>query len=142
MRSLRSRIAALSLFSDNESLEDISTTDLVYLLVPYTLAEAEGRVRTVDPEERIERVARSQVKSCISHTVKTLMFYKQLYRAFVSSLETYGIVPEAERDLQSQAAASVIDAQKRRELKIRQYQKEKEIKTRIQVCSTYNASLL
>ncbi|KAI0718283.1 TAP42-like protein [Fomitopsis betulina] len=116
LRTLRSRISALSLFSDNESLEDISTTDLVYLLVPYTLAEAEGYVRIVDPEERIERAARSQ----------------QLYRAFLSSLETYNVIPELETDLHSQSASSVADAPKRRELKIKQYQKEKEIKTRIQ----------
>ena len=72
----------------------------------------------------------------------TLKVYKQLYRAFLSSLETYVIIPETERALHSQSASSVSDAQKRRQLKIKQYQKEKEIKTRIQVCSIYTAAML
>ncbi|KAH9930760.1 TAP42-like protein [Fomitopsis serialis] len=116
LQTLQSRIAALSLFSENEMLEDVATKDLVYLLVPYVLAEVEGRVRTVDPVERLERARRSQ----------------RLYRVFLASLETYGIVPEAEKALYAQSVSSITDAQKRRELKINQYQKEKEIKTRIQ----------
>ncbi|KAH9843159.1 TAP42-like protein [Rhodofomes roseus] len=116
LRTLQLRTTALSLFSENELLEDIATKDLVYLLVPYALAEALGRVRTVDPEERLDRAVYSQ----------------RLYRTFLSSLETYGIVPEPEKALYTQPASSVADAQKRRELKIKQYQKEKEIKTRIQ----------
>ncbi|KZT71255.1 hypothetical protein DAEQUDRAFT_749958 [Daedalea quercina L-15889] len=117
MRTLQLRVMTLSLFSDNENLEDIATKDLVYLLVPYALAEVEGRVRTVDPKERLECAERSQ----------------RLYRAFLSSLETYDIVPEADRALHSLlASSSVLNAQKRRELKIKQYQQEKEIKTRLQ----------
>ena len=69
LRTLQSRIIALSVFSDNESLEDISTADLVYLLVPYVLAEVEGRVRTVDPEERLERAAHSRVSRIVEMSV-------------------------------------------------------------------------
>lgn len=60
---LRTRIAALSLFSphDSEQLADISTRDLIYLFVPFVLAEAESRVRTTDPSDRLELVARAQV---------------------------------------------------------------------------------
>lgn len=56
----------------------------------------------------------------------------------MSNLETYNIVPEAERALHAQSASSSSDPQKRRELKIKQYQKEKEIKTRIQVYTTHH----
>jgi len=52
LRSLQSRITGLSLFSPNETLEDISTRDLVYLLVPFVFAEVQGRVRTTEREER------------------------------------------------------------------------------------------
>jgi len=113
LRLVHSRVSALSLFSENDMLADIATRDLVYLLVPFVMAEVEGRVRTTEPEERLERVERSQ----------------RYLRAFLSTLETYQIIPESEKALYSLAAG--VDAQKRRESKIRQYQNEKEIRTRI-----------
>ena len=51
----------ISLFSPNETLHDITTRDLVYLFVPYALAEVENRVRTTDPRDRLERIGRAQV---------------------------------------------------------------------------------
>ncbi|KZT09598.1 uncharacterized protein LAESUDRAFT_722561 [Laetiporus sulphureus 93-53] len=116
LRLLQHRTAALSLFSENEVLADISTRDLVYLLVPFVLAEVEDHVRTTDLEERLVRVERVQ----------------RFLRSFLSSLETYQIVPDSEKDLYAKPAASYAEAQKRRESKIRQYKKEKEIKARIE----------
>ena len=51
----------LALFSPNETVEDIATKDLVYLFVPFVLAEVENRARTTDPEERTIRIGRAQV---------------------------------------------------------------------------------
>lgn len=58
---VQSRVAALSLFSPNETIDDISSRDLVYLFVPYVLAEVENKARTVDHTERLERIGRAQV---------------------------------------------------------------------------------
>ena len=60
--ALHKSVAALSLFSPNESLEDISTRDLIYLLVPYVSAEAQERVMTPERSERIVSLNQSQVR--------------------------------------------------------------------------------
>jgi immunoglobulin-binding protein 1 len=61
LATLNDRIAALSLFSPNEQLEDISTTDLIYLIVPYVYAEVQGRVRTTGRDERLLVLGHLQV---------------------------------------------------------------------------------
>ena len=53
---------ALSLFSPSESLEDISTHDIVYLFVPWVYSEVVSRVRTTEREERKETVLAVQVR--------------------------------------------------------------------------------
>ncbi|KAL4244931.1 TAP46-like protein [Abortiporus biennis] len=113
---LSSRINALSLFSPNETLGDISTKNLVYLFVPYVAAEVQNRARTLDPDERMENILRIQ----------------SYYRSFLLTLETYEIIPESDKELYGKPASSVNDPAKRRELKIQQYKFEKELKTRIE----------
>ena len=63
LTTLSSRIQSLSLFSPNDALEDISTKDLIYLLVPFVSAEVKGRLKTVDREERISVLRETQVQS-------------------------------------------------------------------------------
>jgi hypothetical protein len=58
---LNSRIADLSLFSPNETLEDISTRDLVYISIPYIRAEVQNRVRTTHRDERMSNLTQVQV---------------------------------------------------------------------------------
>ncbi|EMD38167.1 hypothetical protein CERSUDRAFT_113322 [Gelatoporia subvermispora B] len=115
LRVVDSRISTLSLFSPNDQLADIATRDLAYLFVPYFVSEVENRVKTTDPEERLERVQRTQ---------------RHLLR-FIQSLDTYEVIPEAEKSLYSQRTSTITDAAKRREVKIKQYQKEKALKTQI-----------
>lgn len=64
---------------------------------------------------------------CPSHTLQ-----KHL-NMFLSSLEAYEIVPEDERTLYDRKPAAVTNPALRRELKIKQYQKEKDLKSRIEV---------
>ncbi|KII89186.1 hypothetical protein PLICRDRAFT_40823 [Plicaturopsis crispa FD-325 SS-3] len=116
LRRLNSRIVSLSLFSPNETLEDIATRDLVFLFVSYVCAEVQGRVRTVNGEERII-------------TLKEAQTY---LRTFLSNLENYNIVPEEERQLHEQKGSAIGDPAMRRETKIKQYKKEKELRTRIE----------
>lgn len=53
LREVHMRIRELVLFSPNESLDDISTRDLVYLTLPYVFAEVENRVRTMERMDRM-----------------------------------------------------------------------------------------
>jgi hypothetical protein len=48
-------------------------------------------------------------------------------------LENYGIIPEEERKLFDRKVAQVADFGKRREMKINQYKKEKDLQARIEV---------
>ncbi|KAJ3555851.1 hypothetical protein NM688_g2349 [Phlebia brevispora] len=113
---VRQRVAALSLFSSNETVADISSRNLVYLFVPYALAEVENRMRTTNPRERLERIGRAQT----------------LLREFISRLEAYHIMSEKEKSLYEQKASDIKDPTKRREFKIKQYKAEKELKGRIE----------
>ncbi|KAJ3715711.1 serine/threonine protein phosphatase PP2A-associated protein [Lentinula raphanica] len=106
LRTLQSRIAGLSLFSPNETLEDISTRDLVYLLVPYVHAQVQDRVKTVSKDERLP----------------SLVLTKNLLLNFLQNLDNYEIIPETQ--LSNPAS--------RRELKIKQYQTEKDLRARIE----------
>jgi hypothetical protein len=117
LRSLNSRITTLSLFSSNEALEDVSTRDLVYLLVPFVSAELEGRVKAPERDERLIHLGMAQ----------------RYLRTFVETLDNYEIVPATERELREKSTLDIRDPAKRRELKIKQYQKEKELRTRIEV---------
>ncbi|PIL24318.1 hypothetical protein GSI_14071 [Ganoderma sinense ZZ0214-1] len=116
LRQCSSRVAKLSLFSANEQLVDIPTRDLVYILVPYVLSEVLSRVRAPDPEERIDLVS----------TVKRYL------ESFVRYLELYEVITEEDKELHGRSPSSVTDPAKRRELKIKQYKREKDIKARIE----------
>ncbi|KAI0070690.1 hypothetical protein K474DRAFT_1669813 [Panus rudis PR-1116 ss-1] len=113
---LKARITELHLFSPNETLGDIATKDLVYLFVPYVLAQISNRMRITDREERIDHIQR-------------VLSYFQGYDL---TLENYDIVPNDEKGLYAKHASSVRDPAKKRELKIQQFKKEKELKSRIQ----------
>jgi immunoglobulin-binding protein 1 len=58
-------------------------------------------------------------------------------RHFISTLENYDVVPRTERELHEKSAPSISNAAARRELKIKQYQKENALRTRIQVRIIY-----
>ncbi|KAI0094052.1 TAP42-like protein [Irpex rosettiformis] len=116
---LRNRVIALSLFSphSSETLSDIPSRDLIYLSVPFVLAEVENRSRTTGPNERIERIGRAQ----------------GYLKEFIYNLESYGVVDEADRKLYGQKTSYATDPAKRRELKIQQFKREKELRTKIEI---------
>ncbi|PPQ77521.1 hypothetical protein CVT25_011318 [Psilocybe cyanescens] len=116
LRNLHSRIISLSMFSPNETLEDISTRDLVYLTVPYIFAEVQGRTKTT---VRVDRM-------------NSLVQTEKYIQNFAGLLERYEIVPEDERTLFDRKTANVADYSRRRELKINRYKKGKELKARIE----------
>ncbi|KAI0362517.1 serine/threonine protein phosphatase PP2A-associated protein [Trametes cingulata] len=116
LQQCSTRIAKLSLFSPNEQLADIPTRDLVYLLVPYVLSEVQSRVRATEREDRIDLVKE----------------VKRHLEAYIYYLEHYEIATEEDKELYGRPASSVADPTKRRELKIKQYKREKDIKARIE----------
>ncbi|KAI0306302.1 TAP42-like protein [Multifurca ochricompacta] len=115
-RNSRARVADLSLFSPNETLDDISTQDLVYLFVPYVLAEIESRARATERDDRLARLREAE----------------QGFSKFLSDIELYEIVSKSEHDLYAKNASAIVDPARRREIKIKQYQAEKEIRSRIE----------
>ncbi|TFK76248.1 hypothetical protein BDN72DRAFT_830796 [Pluteus cervinus] len=117
LKTLQNRILGLSLFSPNESLEDISTRNLVFLSVPYVAGELQNRLKATERPRRLLVLDQS----------------RKLYQAFVSTLGQYNIVPADERELHEKSPTSIVAPGKRRELKIKQYQKEKELRTKIEV---------
>ncbi|KAF9495855.1 TAP42-like protein [Pleurotus eryngii] len=116
LKLLQSRITGLGLFSPNETIEDISTRDLVYLLVPYIYAQVIERMRTTEREDRLASLAQAQ----------------RLLRSFLESLNDYHIIPEEDRELYKQKASTIRDPSTRRELKIKQYKNEKQLKQKIE----------
>lgn len=88
---MHNRIRDLSLFSPNETLDDISTKNLVYLTLPYVLAEVENRVRTTERSDRMDTLTRVIVCSlsfslCKSDTHITDIELLSDIRASVRSL--------------------------------------------------------
>ncbi|KAI9065400.1 serine/threonine protein phosphatase PP2A-associated protein [Trametes sanguinea] len=122
LRQCSTRIAKLALFSPNEQLADIPTRDLVYLLLPYVLSEVQSRVRATEREERLDLVQE----------------VKRHLEAYVHYVELYDIVTAEDKELYGRSASSFVDPAKRRELKIKQFKREKDIKARIEVRCSYS----
>ncbi|KAH6918341.1 serine/threonine protein phosphatase PP2A-associated protein [Coprinopsis sp. MPI-PUGE-AT-0042] len=116
LKRIHSGIIELGIFSPNETVEDVTTRDLIYLSLPWTLAEAQSRLKKESRSGRLESVSQAQ----------------QYLKSFISILEAYKVVSEEERDLYSKKINDVRDPAKKRELKINQYKKEKELKGRIE----------
>ena len=57
----RRMIDALGVFSDNESMEDVSDGEMVYMCVDWVVGEVQGRVNGDGLKERIQILERSQV---------------------------------------------------------------------------------
>ncbi|KAL1732426.1 serine/threonine protein phosphatase PP2A-associated protein [Schizophyllum commune] len=116
LQNVNARVLDISLFSPNETLEDITTPDLVYLFVPYVIAEVLGRVKALERDDRMRLLQQAESK----------------LKTFIFTLEHYNIVPEDERKLHERGTASIPDPARRRETKIKQFQKEKELKGRVE----------
>jgi hypothetical protein len=61
------------------------------------------------------------------------VFSKAALSAFVEKLLAYEIIPATERELYEKDAASIADAARRREVKLKQWKQEKELVTQIEV---------
>ena len=136
-RNSRARVADLALFSPNETLDDISTQDLVYLFVPYVSAEIESRARAIERDARLACLREAEVCPALplsqTRPISERIYWQQGFTKFVSDLELYEIASQSERELYGKNASAIADPARRRETKIKQYQAEKDIRSRIGV---------
>ncbi|KAI1177933.1 TAP42-like family protein [Nemania sp. FL0916] len=117
-------IESISLFSSNESLEDIATSDLPYLLVLYYVAELLQKVSTSSPLER----------------QRNLDSTREAYEKFLHILESYSILSPQDRKLledysEDQMGFSTIstkDPNARRNAKIANFKAEKQLKQKLE----------
>ncbi|XP_061953989.1 PP2A regulatory subunit TAP46-like [Populus nigra] len=96
-------ISKLGLFSSNETIEDISTTNLKYILVPFYLAEL---TENIAQDDRIQILKASQAK----------------LKEFLSFCEVMELVPEEELQTFSQGTSNTFAD--RRALKIARYRRQ------------------
>ncbi|RAL00921.1 IGBP1/TAP42 family protein [Aspergillus ibericus CBS 121593] len=114
-------VGLLSLFSSNEPLEDISTTDIQYLTVEYHLADLLQRSYSSDREALLRRALGQ-------------------YERFLARLDDYDVLNEKDKKLYERYAANPAtfsltttnDAATRREVKINRFKEEKELKQKLE----------
>ncbi|KNE64391.1 hypothetical protein AMAG_09415 [Allomyces macrogynus ATCC 38327] len=102
------RVHAQRLFSTNEALDDVKTTDLPLLLVHAYLADAYGRLRTDGPQARLA-------------TVKTI---QSQFQQFMTQCDTYDLIPRDERSYMgamAPPAAAKLGGDQRRDFKIARF---------------------
>ncbi|KAI0009987.1 type 2A phosphatase-associated protein 42 [Xylariaceae sp. FL0662B] len=117
-------IDKISLFSSNEGLEDLSTSDLPYLLVNYRIAELLQKVSAPSPLER---------KAALNET-------REAYEKFLHLLDSYSILSSSESKLFNQynedpaafSTVSTTDPAARRNAKIANFKTEKEMKKKLE----------
>ncbi|KAI1770738.1 type 2A phosphatase-associated protein 42 [Hypoxylon cercidicola] len=116
-------INKICLFSPNEGLEDIATSDLPYLLVNYRIAELLQKVSTQSPLER---------KTALKAT-------RDAYERFLHLLDSYSILSQSDSKLFTEynddptsfSTISTSDPAARRNAKIANFKMEKELKTKL-----------
>lgn len=107
-------IQSLGVFSPNESAEELSDRDLLFMTVPWVMGEAEQRGGLGGPVPRTEALKRSETA----------------YGAFKQLLSSYGIDTKEEGGSSGGVPA---DPGRRREAKIAAYKREKEMREKITV---------
>lgn len=118
------RISALSLFSPNESLEDLATSDLPFLLVNFHLAEITQKLPSTSPAER---------KGILSAA-------RDAYERFLHQLDSYGLLQPPHKKLLERytespttfSTVSATDLAARRDAKIANFKAEKELRAKLE----------
>lgn len=111
----------ISLFSPNESLEDISSADLQYLLLDYRIAELCLRINGHNRKANLQRSQRSYERY-----LKRLDNYDMLTKDDAALLEQYQDSPN------TFSTASTRDAAARRDTKIKRFKEEKALKQKLE----------
>ena len=117
-------IAALSLFSPNESLEDLSTSDLPFLLTSFHLAELTQRLPSSSPHER--SAVLSAARDAHERYLHLIDGYGLLAPPYQKLLERYTDDPT------TFSTVSTSDPAARREAKINNFRTEKELLSKLE----------
>ncbi|KAL2258759.1 hypothetical protein VTK26DRAFT_7805 [Humicola hyalothermophila] len=117
-------ISTLSLFSPNESLEDLSTSDLPYLLTNFHLAELTQKLPSSSPAER-KRIL-SAARDAYERYLHLLDSYSLLSPAHSKLLEQYTDAPT------TFSTVSASDPAARRNAKIANFKAEKELRAKLE----------
>lgn len=121
------QISAVSLFSPNEGIEDIATSELPFLLTSFHLAELIQRTPTPEPRERPAVLRRAT----------------RAYELFLNLVDAYGLIPSPspysklldryrEEGERFAVVAQGADASARRNGKIASFKAEKQLKERME----------
>ncbi|CAK7215311.1 Type 2A phosphatase-associated protein 42 [Sporothrix eucalyptigena] len=135
------RVDQLALFSTNESVEDISTAHLPYLLVPFRIAELSLKLPTAQPGPTERRAVLKQARDA--------------YERFLHHLDGYGLLTAQNKKLLElytedsihfstlgslgsgggigSGMAGLADPAARRNAKIAAFRAEKELRTKLEV---------
>ncbi|KAJ6133996.1 hypothetical protein N7523_000318 [Penicillium sp. IBT 18751x] len=124
------QISILSLFSSNESLDDVSTGDIPYMTLEYHLAELVQRGPTSDREAVLRRAL-------------------EQYETFITRLDEYELLTEGDKKLLEQYMANpstftlapMSDAAARRDVKVKRFREEKELKQKLEYLARNEARL-
>ncbi|KAK8208003.1 Type 2A phosphatase-associated protein 42 [Zalaria obscura] len=111
----------ISLFSPNESLEDISSGDLQYLLINFRIAELLNRLSSGDRKATIIRA-----QNCYDKFLKQLDSYDILSSSNARMYEQFREAPN------TFSTAATTDAAARRETKIMRFREEKELRQKLE----------
>ncbi|KAJ5120615.1 uncharacterized protein N7515_010003 [Penicillium bovifimosum] len=124
------QVSMLSLFSSNELLEDVSTADIQYMTLEYHLAELMQRATSSDRENAL--------KSALEYYEKYLMRLdeylllsggdKKLFEQYMANSTSFTLAPAN-------------DAAARREIKVRRFREEKELKQKLEYFAQNEARL-
>lgn len=129
-------ITSLGVFSDNESVDEVGDGELIFMTLPWVIAECESKGGLGGYEVRTAALKRSEV-SCFSRVIVISELMDQdAMNSFMSLLSSYAVLsPEERAESSSSADIGVVprDPAKRREGKIRQYKREKELREKIAV---------
>lgn len=109
-------LSSLSVFSDNEDIEELGERELVFMTVGWVLGEAETRSGLGGPDERKAALQRSDTA----------------FTAFLNILDTYKVLPEGERG-SGVPGTLPADPARRRDAKIAAHRRNKELREKIAV---------
>ncbi|OJJ50926.1 hypothetical protein ASPZODRAFT_148310 [Penicilliopsis zonata CBS 506.65] len=124
LEECRRLVGLLSLFSSNETLEDVASGDLQYFTVEYLLAELLQKSYSADREALLRR-AQQQYERYLARLDEYRLLSdgdKKLYERYVENSASFSLAPLA-------------DAAVRREVKVARFREEKELKQKLEYLS-------
>ncbi|MCJ1250625.1 hypothetical protein MMC30_007853 [Trapelia coarctata] len=124
LEECRKLAGKVSLFSPNETADDISSGDLQYLSIDYILGDLVPRTKSTDrkPLLRVSQVAYERYLSLIDTYDLLSKNDKKLYERYQDSRDTFSLLPSSDMSI-------------RRETKIARFQEEKDLKQKLQYLS-------